>query len=264
MDTLDSTNLIIFESPPVTVRKSEWKMEKPSTSPGSNPFDTELNRCEDGIERPTLFVEGMSPNLSTPHFNNTKTTMRDSLLTKQFDNTVQKSSIMDMAFIEGSTYMFSDSDFTNTCEIKESLGVLNISQLLDDFDCGRPSLDLACVKLRHLGDDLSDKLSQNLNDQYVQHPTYRSFLKSLDSVRSDSEVSKIYRLQSLGSGSSTSTVTDWFNVGMHSTGLQEDLESVSAKLTYDVNMKKAQTVTSAEGDENDLASTQFYQVLLQI
>lgn len=162
-------DLMAFNSPP----KIEIIIEKAPDSPGSNPFDAMQKLASDGSEI----------------------------------STVKETNILDMAFIEGTTFMFTQ---TLSTDQRESLTI---------DDCGKESLGILHINFEELN---------NENTLYLQPPTkisYHSFIKSISSKSSQSsQPSTIYSLQASFRNDPT---PDMFNIAMSPTLIERHLKSAN-------------------------------------
>lgn len=192
-------------------------------SPGNNPFDSLSNVCQNTTSK--------CPSIS---------------------NSVN---ILDIAFTEGASFKFSTLNISDVG--KESLGILQIEAMnasfkaAEDFselDCGRESLgvlnfkrsipDLDIYKctegnLQNAVDNSCAPPSEGLLHPLYQikanfTPSYRSFLKSLDSRSSTaSEPSNIYSICALENFLDSNPSSKALNVALGGTNIEKYLEESS-------------------------------------
>lgn len=183
-------DLMAFNSPP----KVDINVEKSSKSPGNNPFDTMLKLAGDSSEKLTT----------------------------------NETNLLDMAFVEGSTFMFTQ---TLASDDRTSMGI---------DDCGRESLGILHINF----DELNNENTLSI------HPTnktsYHSFIKSISSRSSQSsQPSTIYSLQTSFRNDPTS---DLFNIAMSPTLIERHLKSANSLV---VSPRRAHSVSCLNREHFD-------------
>lgn len=165
-------DLIAFNSPPSKLQPIENEISS-VVSPGNNPFDT---------------------------------------LLKVAEKSLNETNVLDMAFVEGATFVFSEtfiSDNNNKRESivpRESLGILHINfdeKLDDEFalkDCLTPSYKAS----------------------------YRSFLKSISSSRSSESSTQPSTIYSIQNSSFHGSQIDFLNLAMSPTMIEQHLKKLNS------------------------------------
>lgn len=171
---------------------------KPPVSPGNNPFDTVLQAAE----RPA----------------------------------VNETNLLDMAFMEGTTFLFTQT--LSSSDNRDSLSVPN----LNTDDCGRESLGILHINFDELN---SENIDQNtLSVPISCKSSYHSFLKSISSRSSiSSQPSTIYSLSP-----SSRISSELFNVAMSPTLIEKHLTAANVLI---VAPRKANSVCCLEREHFD-------------
>lgn len=230
-------DLIKFLSPNRT-RESIEIGNTTAISPGNNPFDTLSTICQN--------------------------------TTNKCPSNSNSTNILDIAFTEGSSFKFSALNISDVG--KESLGILQIEAMnasfkviedFSEFDCGRESLGVLNFKRNIPEFDISkctEEGVQNMVDNLCASsegllhplyqikanftPSYRSFLKSLDSRSSTtSEPSNIYSVCGLETFLDSNPSSRALNLALSGTNIEKYLEE-SSHLNKESSDKFRRTLTS--------------------